>query len=153
MAMKKIFETLNQNQTEKLGEALGKLLKAGDFLALTGDLGAGKTAFTRGIARGLGIHEDITSPTFTIINQYEAPVPLAHMDAYRLKTPEELENAGFYDYMEDFVVVLEWADRVEELLPGDVLWIYFTVLDENRRTIEFQSQTSHYDNILQELNL
>jgi tRNA threonylcarbamoyladenosine biosynthesis protein TsaE len=75
------------------------------------------------------------------------------MDAYRLKTPEELENAGFYDYMEDFVVVLEWADRVEELLPGDVLWIYFTVLDENRRTIEFQSQTSHYDNILQELNL
>lgn len=151
--MKKIFETLNQNQTEKLGEALGKLLKAGDFLALTGDLGAGKTAFTRGIARGLGIHEDITSPTFTIINQYEAPVPLAHMDAYRLKTPEELENAGFYDYMEDFVVVLEWADRVEELLPGDVLWIYFTVLDENRRTIEFQSQTSHYDNILQELNL
>lgn len=153
MAMKKIFETLNQNQTEKLGEALGKLLKAGDFLAMTGDLGAGKTAFTRGIARGLGIHEDITSPTFTIINQYEAPVPLAHMDAYRLKTPEELENAGFYDYMEDFVVVLEWADRVEELLPGDVLWIYFTVLDENRRTIEFQSQTSHYDNILQELNL
>lgn len=151
--MKKIFETLNQNQTEKLGEALGKLLKAGDFLAMTGDLGAGKTAFTRGIARGLGIHEDITSPTFTIINQYEAPVPLAHMDAYRLKTPEELENAGFYDYMEDFVVVLEWADRVEELLPGDVLWIYFTVLDENRRTIEFQSQTSHYDNILQELNL
>ncbi|AYO31476.1 MAG: tRNA threonylcarbamoyladenosine biosynthesis protein TsaE [Thermoanaerobacteraceae bacterium] len=151
--MKKIFETLNQNQTEKLGEALGKLLKAGDFLALAGDLGAGKTAFTRGIARGLGIHEDITSPTFTIINQYEAPVPLAHMDAYRLKTPEELENAGFYDYMEDFVVVLEWADRVEELLPGDVLWIYFTVLDENRRTIEFQSQTSHYDNILQELNL
>lgn len=153
MTMKKIFETLNQNQTEKLGEALGKLLKAGDFLALAGDLGAGKTAFTRGIARGLGIHEDITSPTFTIINQYEAPVPLAHMDAYRLKTPEELENAGFYDYMEDFVVVLEWADRVEELLPGDVLWIYFTVLDENRRTIEFQSQTSHYDNILQELNL
>lgn len=151
--MKKIFETLNQNQTEKLGEALGKLLKAGDFLALAGDLGAGKTAFTRGIARGLGIHEDITSPTFTIINQYEAPVPLAHMDAYRLKTPEELENAGFYDYMEDFVVVLEWADRVEELLPGDVLWIYFTVLDENRRTIEFQSQTSHYDNVLQELNL
>lgn len=151
--MKKIFETLNQNQTEKLGEALGKLLKAGDFLALAGDLGAGKTAFTRGIARGMGIHEDITSPTFTIINQYEAPVPLAHMDAYRLKTPEELENAGFYDYMEDFVVVLEWADRVEELLPGDVLWIYFTVLDENRRTIEFQSQTSHYDNILQELNL
>lgn len=151
--MKKIFETLNQNQTEKLGEALGKLLKAGDFLALTGDLGAGKTAFTRGIARGLGIHEDITSPTFTIINQYEAPVPLAHMDAYRLKMPEELENAGFYDYMEDFVVVLEWADRVEELLPRDVLWIYFTVLDENRRTIEFQSQTSHYDNILQELNL
>jgi tRNA threonylcarbamoyladenosine biosynthesis protein TsaE len=151
--MKRIFETLNQNQTEKLGEALGKLLKAGDFLALTGDLGAGKTAFTRGIARGLGIHEDITSPTFTIINQYEGPVPLAHMDAYRLKTPEELENAGFYDYMEDFVVVLEWADRVEELLPGDVLWIYFTVLDENRRTIEFQSQTSHYDNILQELNL
>ncbi|HHW02439.1 MAG TPA: tRNA (adenosine(37)-N6)-threonylcarbamoyltransferase complex ATPase subunit type 1 TsaE [Thermoanaerobacterales bacterium] len=150
--MKRIFETSNRIQTEKLGEALGKRLKAGDFLALTGDLGAGKTAFTRGVARGLGILEDITSPTFTIINQYEAPVPLAHMDAYRLNSPEELENAGFYDYLEDFVVVLEWADRVEELLPADVLWIYFTVLDENRRSIEFLSQTPHHDTILEELD-
>jgi len=151
--MDRIFETKNLNQTEKLGEALGKLLEAGDFLALAGDLGAGKTTFTRGIARGLGIREDITSPTFTIINQYEAPVPLAHMDAYRLKAPDELENVGYYDYLEGFVVVLEWADLVEELLPADVLWIHFTVQDESRRSIRLRSQTPHFDRILRELNI
>lgn len=151
--MDRIFETTGRNETQKLGEALGRLLKAGDFLALTGDLGAGKTAFTRGIARGLGITEDITSPTFTIINQYEAAVPLAHMDAYRLRDPDELENIGYYDYLEDFVVVLEWADRVECLIPKDALRIDFTVLDENRRSIRFHSQTPHFDRILRELNV
>ncbi|MDI3480956.1 MAG: tRNA threonylcarbamoyladenosine biosynthesis protein TsaE [Tepidanaerobacteraceae bacterium] len=150
--MDRIFETANTNETQELGKALGKRLKPGDFLALTGDLGAGKTAFTAGIARGLGIEEDITSPTFTIINQYEAKIPLAHMDAYRLNGPEELENIGYYDYLEGFVVVLEWADRVECLVPEDALRIDIAVLDENRRSIRIHSQSPKFDKILQELN-
>ena len=92
-----VFETQNVEQTEKLGTSLGKFLSEGDFLALTGDLGAGKTAFTRGIARGLGIKDPITSPTFTIINEYHESVVLANMDAYRLKSLEELQNIGFDD--------------------------------------------------------
>lgn len=104
--MEIIFETQSVEQTEKLGASLGKLLFEGDFLALTGDLGAGKTAFTRGIARGLGMDELITSPTFTIINEYHDPVALAHMDAYRLKSLEELENIGFDDYLQGFIVVM-----------------------------------------------
>lgn len=148
-----VFETRDENQTKDLGTELGKLLKAGDFLALVGDLGAGKTAFTKGVAEGLGIKEDVTSPTFTIINQYDAKVPLAHMDAYRLKDAEELENAGYEDYLEDFVVVLEWADLVKELLPEDVLWIEFEVVSDNIRRIKLSSNSAHFDKILQELKL
>ncbi|AEE90688.1 conserved protein of unknown function [Tepidanaerobacter acetatoxydans Re1] len=151
--MEKVFETKNVEQTEKLGVSLGKLLSKGDFLALTGDLGAGKTAFTRGISKGLGIDHPVTSPTFTIINEYHGPVALAHMDAYRLKTLEELENIGFDDYLEDFIIVMEWADKVKEMLPDDVLWIDFKVVGENRRQIRFTTKSPRYDRIIQELSI
>lgn len=151
--MEKTFETVNEQQTQKLGEVLGKLLYPGDFLALKGDLGAGKTAFTKGIAKGLGISDDITSPTFTIINEYAGKIPLAHMDAYRLASPEELENIGFSDYLSDFVVVLEWADKVQQLLPENVIWIDFKVLNEGVRQIYFKSDCKHYDEIMQELKI
>ena len=151
--MENIFETQNIEQTEKLGAALGKLLFEGDFLALTGDLGAGKTAFTRGIARGLGMEDSVTSPTFTIINEYHGPVALAHMDAYRLKNPEELQNIGFDDYLQGFIVVMEWADKVKEMLPTDVLWIDFKVLDDSRRQIRFISHSPHYDRMIGELSI
>ena len=137
--MEKIFETKNVNQTEKLGEMLGNLLSEGD-LALTGDLGAGKTAFTRGIARGLNVSAPVTSPTFTIINEYYGSVAIAHMDAYRLKNPEELLNIGFDDYLQGFIVVMEWADKVKEMLPEQVLWIEFKVSKDNSREIRL-SQT------------
>ncbi|MCR4431025.1 MAG: tRNA (adenosine(37)-N6)-threonylcarbamoyltransferase complex ATPase subunit type 1 TsaE [Tepidanaerobacteraceae bacterium] len=151
--MERIFETGSIDETRRLGEALGRLLKAGDFLALTGDLGAGKTAFAGGIARGLGIAEDITSPTFTIINQYEAAIPMAHMDAYRLGDAEELEKIGYYDYLEGFVVVLEWADRMECLVPEDALRIDFKVLDENRRRITMHAQNPRFGRIIREMKV
>jgi tRNA threonylcarbamoyladenosine biosynthesis protein TsaE len=151
--MEKIFETKNVKQTEKLGASLGNLLSEGDFLALTGDLGAGKTAFTRGIARVLGIKDSVTSPTFTIINEYHDPVAFAHMDAYRLKSLEELQNIGFDDYLQGFIVVMEWADKVKEMLPTDVLWIDFTVLEDGRRRIRFTSDSPHYDEMIGELSI
>jgi len=151
--MEKVFQTQSIEQTEKLGQSLGKTLGKGDFIALTGDLGAGKTAFTKGIALGLGISDDITSPTFTIINEYPGPVPLAHMDVYRLKNLDELENIGFDDYLDGYVVVMEWADKVKELLPDDVLWIDFKVLDDFRRQIRFISKSPYYDNKIRELSI
>jgi len=151
--MELLIETQNIQQTEKLGKALGKVLSGGDFIALTGDLGAGKTAFTKGIAKGLGIDDEITSPTFTIINEYPGQVPLAHMDVYRLRSLQELEDIGFDDYLEGYVVVMEWADRVKELLPDDVLWVEFKVLDDFRRQIRFVSKSSYYDDKLRELSI
>lgn len=150
--MEIVFESENIEQTEKLGVLVGKLLVKGDFLALTGDLGAGKTAFTKGVAKGLGIDEEVTSPTFTIINEYHGgSVSLAHMDVYRLKNPEELENIGFYDYLQDFVIVMEWADKVKEILPEDVLWVDFKVSGESKRKIKFASKSAHYDSVIEEL--
>ncbi len=151
--MEIVFETQNVEQTEKLGTSLGKFLSEGDFLALTGDLGAGKTAFTRGIARGLGIKDPITSPTFTIINEYHESVVLAHMDAYRLKSLEELQNIGFDDYLQGFIVVMEWADKVKAMLPDDVLWIDFTVMEDSQRQIRFTSSSPHYDKMIRELSI
>lgn len=151
--MEVVFKTQNIDQTERLGKSLGKTLVKGDFIALTGDLGAGKTAFTKGIAKGLGIEDDVTSPTFTIINEYTGPVPLAHMDVYRLNNLQELENIGFDDYLDGYVVVMEWADKVKELLPDDVLWIDFKVLDDFHREIRFLSDSPYYDSKLRELSI
>lgn len=150
--MEKIFKTNNQKETEQLGKAFGKMLSPGDFVALSGQLGAGKTAFARGVARGLGIKDDITSPTFTIINQYEGIHPLAHMDAYRLASFEELETIGFYDYLKKYVVLLEWPEMVDSIIPEDALWIYIKPMEGNIRNIRFVSSNKEFDKILQELD-
>ncbi|MCG0276349.1 MAG: tRNA (adenosine(37)-N6)-threonylcarbamoyltransferase complex ATPase subunit type 1 TsaE [Thermosediminibacteraceae bacterium] len=151
MDVKATFETNNTQETEKLGERLGKMLSKGDFIALKGDLGAGKTAFTRGVAKGLGIIDYVTSPTFTIINEYSGDVSLAHMDVYRLHDPEELEDIGFRDYLKDFVVVMEWADKVVDILPAEVLFVEFEILDEEKRRITFTARGKKYEKIVQEL--
>lgn len=150
--MEKIFKTNNQKETEQLGKAFGKMLSPGDFVALSGQLGAGKTAFARGVARGLGIKDDITSPTFTIINQYEGIHPLAHMDAYRLASFEELETIGYYDYLEKYIILLEWPEVVDAIIPEDALWIYINSMEGNIRNIKFVSSTKEFDKILQELD-
>ncbi len=106
-----VAESHSESETEALGEALGRELRAGDVLALDGDLGAGKTAFTRGLARGLGYSGRVTSPTFTIVNEYEGGrLPLFHFDLYRLTSPEELFDIGWEDYLErGGVCCVEWS--------------------------------------------
>jgi tRNA threonylcarbamoyladenosine biosynthesis protein TsaE len=149
--MEKIIETYSERETIQLGEKLGRLLSSGDFLAIKGDLGAGKTAFTKGIAQGMGIIDDVTSPTFTIINEYQGDTRLIHIDTYRLEKPQELEDIGFGDYLSEGVVVMEWADRVEDLLPRKVLWVYFEILGEQGRRLRLISNTKYYDDKLREL--
>lgn len=111
-------------ETEAIGEALGKHLRPGTVLAYRGDLGMGKTAFTRGLARGLGCTGRITSPTFTIVNEYEGTIPLFHFDMYRLEDSDALFDIGWEDYLgRNGVCAVEWSERVEDALPEDTLWV------------------------------
>ncbi|MBE6973549.1 MAG: tRNA (adenosine(37)-N6)-threonylcarbamoyltransferase complex ATPase subunit type 1 TsaE [Ruminococcaceae bacterium] len=107
-------------QTEALGERLGRALNGGAVIAYTGDLGAGKTAFTRGLARGLGISGQVTSPTFTIVNEYEGGrLPLFHFDMYRLGSSDELFDIGWEDYLaRNGVCAVEWSENVDDALDG-----------------------------------
>ena len=108
-------------ETEALGERLAARLRPGDVIAYTGDLGAGKTAFTRGLARGLGVPGQVTSPTFTIVNEYDGGrLPLFHFDMYRLGSADELFEIGWEDYLgRGGVCAVEWSENVAEALEGD----------------------------------
>lgn len=111
--------TCSEDETIAFGKVLGKVLKDGDVLALRGDLGAGKTHFVQGIARGMGITAHIVSPTFTIFNYYEHIPPLQHFDFYRLEEEFELDDLGFDDYLETGVTVIEWSEKFPNRLPAD----------------------------------
>ncbi len=116
------FFTSCVEKTEELGQAMAWRLSPGDVIAIYGDLGAGKTAFTRGLARGLGIQTLVTSPTYTIVNEYlSGRIPLFHFDLYRLSGPEELFDIGWEDYLSrGGVCVVEWSERAEEVLADAI---------------------------------
>ena len=114
----------NTEETEALGEALARRLRRGDVLAYYGDLGAGKTACTRGLARGLGCTGRVTSPTFTIVNEYEGTIPLFHFDMYRLGSSDELFDIGWEDYLaRGGVCAVEWSEIVEDALPAGIITV------------------------------
>lgn len=117
------FVTNSEHETEELGARLAKVLKPGAVIAFIGDLGAGKTAFTRGLARGLGISGRVTSPTFTIVNEYEGGrLPLFHFDMYRLGSSDELFDIGWEDYLaRGGVCAVEWSENISDVLEEDVL--------------------------------
>ena len=118
------------SETEAIGEALGRTLSPGSVLAYRGDLGMGKTAFTRGLARGLGCTGRVTSPTFTIVNEYEGPIPLFHFVMYRLEDADALFDIGWEDYLgRGGVCAVEWSERVSEALPEDTLWVTLERVD------------------------
>ena len=132
------FITRSPEETEALGARLAGALEPGAVVAFTGDLGAGKTAFVRGLARGLGIRDRVTSPTFTIVNEYEGGrLPLFHFDLYRLGSADELFDIGWEDYLaRGGVCAVEWSERMEELLePGTIRVDLRRGEDEDRRVI------------------
>lgn len=114
-----IYETWNAEQTEKLGERLGQTAGVGELYTLIGELGVGKTVFTQGFAKGLGIQEPICSPTFTIVQVYEeGRVPFYHFDVYRIGHVEEMEEIGYEEYFYgEGVAMIEWANLIEDILP------------------------------------
>lgn len=133
-------------ETWKLAERLAPRLSAGDVISLTGDLGAGKTVFVKGLADGLGIDEIITSPTFTIIKEYEGRLPLYHFDVYRLAHPDELDDLGVDEYFySEGVAVVEWGDKVSALLPTEHLEIRIVrLVDDEFRRIEINPRGSSW---------
>ena len=133
------FHTGSPEETELLGERIGEALEPGSVIALIGELGAGKTVLTKGIARGLRVPDLVHSPSFTLIHEHTGRLPVYHFDLYRLKSPEELENLGPESYFYgDGVVVIEWAEKARELLPPDRLEVRISGEDE-RRTFEVRA--------------
>ncbi|MCD7771419.1 MAG: tRNA (adenosine(37)-N6)-threonylcarbamoyltransferase complex ATPase subunit type 1 TsaE [Oscillospiraceae bacterium] len=147
--MTKIFETNSADETVSLGLAVGKLLHGGDVAAFRGGLGAGKTTFTHGVAVGLGLRDDVSSPTFAIVNEYSEPhkTPLYHFDMYRIADSDELESIGFYDYLDsDAVLAIEWSENIATELPDSTIIISFEVTGENSRKITIIGD-ERFDNI------
>ena len=137
-----IREVYSAEQTKHLGKEMGENARKGDIYCLRGELGAGKTVFTKGFAEGLGIKEHITSPTFTIVNEYtDGILPFYHFDVYRIGSPDEMYDIGCDEYFfGDGVCLIEWAELIEEILPENVIWISidrdYSKDDINYRRIE-----------------
>ena len=156
------YVSTTTEQTIALGQILGKLLQAGDVLVLTGDLGAGKTQLTKGIAAGMGVTDDVTSPTFTIEMVYEGTtMPLYHFDLYRLNNPDQLEDTGLYDALEsDGPTIIEWGEQFAEQIGERTLDVYVSRLSEEelesdnaepRREVRFIPQNARGEEIIQSL--
>ena len=129
---------------------IAKLLRPGDVLALEGDLGAGKTTFTQGLAKGLGIEGVVNSPTFTIIKEYQGNLPLYHMDVYRVE--DEFEDLGFDEYFYGTgITVVEWASMIRSSLPPNLLDIYIKRMDGEQREIRLTPRGEHFIQICEEL--
>ena len=133
------YTTNSPAETEAIGAALGAQLKAGTVIAYRGDLGAGKTAFTRGLARGLGCSEMVTSPTYTIVNEYlGGRLPLFHFDMYRLKSSDDLWDIGWEDYLErGGICAVEWSENVDDAME-DAIYITIEKLGEESRCITIE---------------
>ena len=145
------FDTSSAEETEQLGERIGRALEPGTVAALMGELGAGKTTLTKGIARGLDVPDLIHSPTFTLIHEHEGRLPVYHFDVYRLDHPESLEDLGYEEYFYgQGVTVIEWAERVEELLPPDRLEIRISSRDDCR-TFELRATGGHSERVLEKI--
>jgi len=142
--------TKNEEETRQLGVRLAELLQPGDVLALEGDLGAGKTTLAQGVARGLGVKETVDSPTFTIIKEYHGRLPFYHMDVYRLESPDE--DLGWDEFFfGDGVTLVEWAGRIEELLPDHTVRITITVGENGERLIAFAPAVERVFRLCREL--
>jgi len=151
---KKAIASTSAAYTFSLGKKLGEILEAGDVVALIGDLGTGKTSLTQGIARGLGVSEAyaVTSPTFTLINEYPGRHVLYHLDVYRLMNARDLEEMGYEEYFFGRgVTVIEWAEKILEILPESALMVNLTYVDENRRDLVLESRDDRAEAIIKAL--
>jgi len=132
--------TRDAHETESVAAALGAVLRGGDVVVLNGELGAGKTTFAKGVARALGVREPVTSPTFTLVQEYEAPIPVVHIDVYRLDRIQEVHDLGFDELLDDDrVVLVEWGETIGPALPPELVEVRLAMGDEpDARTIDIE---------------
>lgn len=142
------------NETIRLGARLGRLVSEGSLIALTGELGSGKTTLIKGIAEGLGVKDSryVNSPSFVIVKEYEGKIPLYHFDVYRLDDPSSLDTVGYKEFFYgDGATVIEWADKIRGLLPDEYLDIELFVKGEEEREIKIRAYGNRYEELLKQL--
>ena len=152
----KHFTSNNITETIKLGQKIGKSLRKGYVVALSGELGSGKTVLVKGIAEGLGVseHNCVNSPTFVILKEYKGRVPLYHFDVYRLNDICEFSTVGYGEYFYgNGVSVIEWADKIKETLPKEYLLVNIDITGDNERKIEIKAYGKQYEKLLEKLSL
>ena len=145
--------THSPEETAHLAGTIGKIIREGTVICLDGELGVGKTLFVRALARTLGVERDVTSPTFNLMNIYEAACPIVHFDLYRITSEEELEDIGFYEYAEatEGIVLIEWAEKFPDAMPADHLSVRIEALNDEERQFTFVAKGKKSRALLEEL--
>ncbi|MFP4015769.1 MAG: tRNA (adenosine(37)-N6)-threonylcarbamoyltransferase complex ATPase subunit type 1 TsaE [Halanaerobiales bacterium] len=144
--------TNSEEETHNIGQQIGSMVEPGQIILLSGKLGAGKTILTQGICDGLGVDEDVTSPTYNLINEYEGDLTVYHMDLYRLEEEEDLYDLGIEDYLEsDGIIIIEWPDLVYDLIPPDFIYIKIGVEEKEVRKISFEAEGEKGMSLLERL--
>ena len=140
------FVSKSTADTEALGEKIAAILQGREEIALFGDLGAGKTAFTRGVCKGLGVKDGVSSPTFALVNVYKGKYTVYHFDMYRITSEDDLFAIGFYDYLDTGVLIIEWSENIESELEDNAIRIAITKgNDENERIFEIKGLDAYAD--------
>ena len=151
-----VFQTKSTSETIRLGKKIGKLLTAGDVVALVGELGAGKTQFIKGLAAGVGMGNPtyISSPSFTLINEYPGKIPFYHVDLFRLAREKDAEDLGLEDYFQGGgITAIEWADKIPSLLPKEMLFIHIAYTGKNKRSLEIIGKGKRYVELISSFKL
>jgi len=149
---KVLFQTHRVSETIRIGKKIGSLLLPGDVIALVGELGTGKTQFIKGLAVGVGVGNPnyISSPSFTLINEYTGRIPFYHIDLFRLAIEKEAEALGLEEYLGgEGIVAIEWADKIPSLLPKELLWIYIRYTGKQTRSVEIVGKGRRYEAIVE----
>lgn len=148
-----LFVADSVEKTNSLGKKLASFMLPGDLIALSGELGAGKTTFVKALARGLGIPEDdVSSPSYTLVNEYNGRIPMYHFDLYRLEGADDVDDLGFDEYMEgDGLAVVEWADLAPQILPSEYIEIKIMISGEESRDLELKGIGERYVKIVERL--
>jgi len=147
-----VFKTSSTSETIRIGKRLGRLLQPGDVVALVGDLGAGKTQFIKGLAEGAGVGRAtyVSSPSFTLINEYPGRIPFYHIDLFRLESEREAEGLGLEEYVGgNGITAIEWAEKIFSLLPEELLSVKIHYTGEHSRTIEIMPKGKRYEKMIE----
>ena len=151
-----VFQTKSPLETIRIGKSIGSFLLPGDVVALVGELGTGKTQFIKGLSAGVGVEKPtyVSSPSFTLINEYTGRIPFYHIDLFRLKAEKEAEELGLEEYFQGTgITAIEWANKILSLLPKEILWIHIRYTGEHTRSLDIQGKGKRYEELVNRLRI